>query len=196
MKLRPRSFAPILVLIILGMIGVVAYLILKPQTPSLYPSPTPTASQAPNGDLANWKTYTNFEANYTIKYPEYYKVEELEIFGTKEKNLRLIFSSVKTRSIRISKHLNKDRESPEEFAKDLYIANTFGQKEPIIGKDLLFENTLVANINALKVSGLWDDFVILVPLKDMIYEFSASGFSDKKGLNEFDQILSTFQFLD
>ena len=23
------------------------------------PSPTPTASQAPNGDLANWKTYTN-----------------------------------------------------------------------------------------------------------------------------------------
>ena len=64
-----HGFAPILILVILGIIGAAAYLIPKPQIPSLYPSPTPTAGQAPNGDLANWKTYRDEGFGFEFKYP-------------------------------------------------------------------------------------------------------------------------------
>ena len=33
-------------------------------------TPAPIASQAPNGNLANWKTYTNTKHGYSIKYPD------------------------------------------------------------------------------------------------------------------------------
>jgi len=43
------------------------------------PSPTPTASQAPNGDLANWKTYTNKQYSFELKHPE--EFQELQDEG-------------------------------------------------------------------------------------------------------------------
>lgn len=40
-------------------------------------TPTPTASQAPNGDLANWKTYVDSLYEYSIKYPSNMVLEQI-----------------------------------------------------------------------------------------------------------------------
>ena len=66
-KLKINSgFAPILAVLILGLVGLVAYLVLKQQTPSLYPSPTPTQTPDP---IANWKTYNDSTYGFSIRYP-------------------------------------------------------------------------------------------------------------------------------
>jgi len=77
MKKISSGFAPIIVVLILGIIAVAAYLTLKPQTPNLYPSPTPiqtpdsTANLSRDEVLRDWKTYTNTKLDYSFKYPPF-----------------------------------------------------------------------------------------------------------------------------
>lgn len=81
-----REFAPILIVAILGIIGVVTYLILKPGTLSLYPSPIPTPFKI------NWDSYSavstwlyfnqNFkttpERNFRFKYPKVFSIDNMD----------------------------------------------------------------------------------------------------------------------
>lgn len=78
-KTKNQGFAQILVVLILGIIGIVAYLTLKPQISNLYPSPTPTqipdsTANLPRVESNDWKTYTNTEYNYEFKYPTSYSL--------------------------------------------------------------------------------------------------------------------------
>jgi hypothetical protein len=84
--MKQKGFAPIIILVLiiaLVSIGYFIYKDLKPLNQSTnkitISSPTPTASQAPNGDLANWKTYTG--SLYSFKYPQDYKINENKIVG-------------------------------------------------------------------------------------------------------------------
>ncbi|MDZ7586750.1 MAG: hypothetical protein U0946_03255 [Patescibacteria group bacterium] len=45
-------------------------------TPTLSVTPNPTTSQTPNGDLADWKTYTDNKLGFSIKYPQTFNVYE------------------------------------------------------------------------------------------------------------------------
>jgi hypothetical protein len=69
-----KGFAPIIILILLVLIAGGAYhfgtknKIIPTPVASVQPSSSPTASQAPNGDLANWKTYSGKVFQY--KYPD------------------------------------------------------------------------------------------------------------------------------
>lgn len=67
MNKNSRGFVPILIVVILGIIALFGYLILESPTGRslLQPSPTPTEMQ-----MANWKTYTDSQYNYSIKYPD------------------------------------------------------------------------------------------------------------------------------
>lgn len=203
MNKNSRGLTPILIVVILGIIGIIGYLVLKAAAPSPSPSTAPAASQEPNGNLADlprdevlrgWKTYTNLQDEYSLKYPEFYEIEELGIFGSEAKEVRLLHTDG-DRRIRILKLSNTERGTLEELAKGLYFVNTYGQ-EPVVGKDISFEKTRVADTDSLKVYGIGDDFVILLPMEDKVYQFSVTGFSDNKTVNEFNQILSTFRFLD
>ncbi len=66
------SFLMLLVGILLGAGGLWGYQRLSAR--QVTPTQSPTASQAPNGDLASWKTFTNTKYNYSFKYPVNFSV--------------------------------------------------------------------------------------------------------------------------
>lgn len=203
MKRNSKGVADFLLLLIFSLVIIVgivywAYksgqISLTPPRSQTLPSPTQTTISDPT---ANWKTYTSLEDNYSFRYPEFCKIEELSIFGSKNKEMDLSFSEGDIfKRVRIHKLSNTEGKSLEEFAKDLYIANTFGQKEPEVGKDISFEMTKVSGIESLKVYGLYEDLVVLLPKGSYVYEFVVVGFKDKHSIEELNQILSTFKFID
>lgn len=66
---RSGGFTPILIILVLIALVILGYFGYKNYWPKTQVSPTSTASQTPNGDLANWKTYTNTKHKYSFKYP-------------------------------------------------------------------------------------------------------------------------------
>lgn len=60
---------------------------------SVTPSPDPTASQAPNGDLANWKTYSSKIYSLSFQYPPQWTVDEtdriVDIYDTDKNNKKM-----------------------------------------------------------------------------------------------------------
>ena len=69
-KMPKKLVIASIVLLVIAIISVAFKLILtKKPAVQLTLSPTPTASQAPTGDLANWKTYTDSNLNYSFQYP-------------------------------------------------------------------------------------------------------------------------------
>lgn len=68
-----KGFAPILIVVVLGVIGIVGYLVLRPTvirppTPSSFLSPTPLPDFS--DVTANWKKYINSQYGYSVKHPE------------------------------------------------------------------------------------------------------------------------------
>ena len=73
--MKPKGFAPVLILIIIAVLGVGFYLLKQNkyflEPPSLFfPISTATPDQT-----ADWKTYTNFGANYTVNYPSNWSIQ-------------------------------------------------------------------------------------------------------------------------
>lgn len=68
MSKNSRGFAPVLIVIIVGVIGIVSYLALAQ---SLKQTPTPSAPipKPTQESPENWKTYTNERDGYSLKYP-------------------------------------------------------------------------------------------------------------------------------
>ena len=74
MKNYLKGFAPFFIVIVIGLIGIVGYLIAKnikvPPTPSNQTTtPTQSPIQLPDADTTNWKAYTNTEYGFSFSYP-------------------------------------------------------------------------------------------------------------------------------
>mgnify|MGYP001590883866 CR=1 FL=1 len=67
-----RGFAPILIVVIVGIIGVVGFFVIK-QTPTAPSIPTPETSQE---STENWNTYINSQYKYSVKYPGHLSPQE------------------------------------------------------------------------------------------------------------------------
>jgi len=59
----------ILIILLASTTGIFAYKYYQAKQQLDQLIPEPTASQAPNGDLTDWKTYTNNDARFSFKYP-------------------------------------------------------------------------------------------------------------------------------
>ena len=95
-----KGFAHIFLLLVIVLIGIGGLFYYSWQkgliktTPSqnisLTPTPHETASQAPNGNLTNWKTYTDEVCSYTIRHPSNWNATKDQNSGVD--NLSLITS--------------------------------------------------------------------------------------------------------
>lgn len=83
LEMNQRGFAPILIVVAIAVIAVGAFLVGRstnsnPQADLQSSSPAPTSQFSPTtvDDLSTWKTYTNSEYNFDLKYPPDLSVSE------------------------------------------------------------------------------------------------------------------------
>ncbi|MDP3994919.1 MAG: hypothetical protein Q8P91_03745 [bacterium] len=196
-KIPKKLVIASIVLLVVAIISVAFKLILKNKAvvqPT--PSPTPTASQAPTGDLANpsraeskdWKTYTNSLYTFQIKYPE--KFNLTEDANKKDFYDDLVSLTHQNTSVNIKAIYGIDiyeNSKPREVAEREVMDSGF--KYSIT--DTTISGYAIA-ITTLETTPKFQTIVTIAhPNKNLFIQIS----SDIDG-KEFDQILSTFRFLE
>ena len=201
-----RGFTEIVILIavlVLAAIGGAYYLgTQKSQAPvAISPSPvaqatpTPNASQAPNGDLetANWKTYTDSKYNYSINYPPDWKTETMEYgvylgkasvggyaYGEASVGVGVLPSTLSIEEY-LSRYNNSFSGSSPKRVGTFTIGGSLGEKW---------------DINTYQ-SPNTDSFVVFLTRNDQTYYVSKSMYNidqAREHNKEVDQVISTFRF--
>ena len=199
-----RGFAPILIVLLIGIALVVAggayYFGLDhgfeksvSQTPQIT-SPTPIVSESTSSaDTANWKTYTNNQYKYYIKYPsnwltansdgDFYNDEYFSDPGI-DKNLHQRIT------IRVIKYVGPKWKNSKEYFDEIYQNST---KLTILGLPAAKEIVNGGKPN----SETYYSTNIYIYMDNLVYVLSNSS-TEKATVDKyepiFDQILSTFKF--
>lgn len=145
-------------------------------------SPTPSASQAPNGDLVNWKTYTNSTYKYSVKIPTDWEAirqsgddSVISIRPIGASNIPVIFNS---------------QSNKNNLSLNTWIDNQLGKNYPREIKKLnSYDAVFVHN-----TTSPYEFDVYYLTNGSVVYELSGSTLNNDQ-LQIFDQILSTFKFL-
>ena len=195
-----RGFTPILIIVGILIIATVAggAYYLRKDTSSLRggseatdvaisPTPTPTPDETvytESDETANWKTYTNTEYGYSIKYSQNFKTQvQAAGAGVKEAPDNAINLYI----------YNPDL---EESYLNRYINVEIFNLEPSLSNEWEQSEVLIGNTKATKYTNSTSQFDVYhmkLPNNQGVIEMQVSNSSDKKGAN--DQILSTFKFL-
>ncbi|OGG14807.1 hypothetical protein A2773_06935 [Candidatus Gottesmanbacteria bacterium RIFCSPHIGHO2_01_FULL_39_10] len=148
------------------------------------PSLSPTSSQLPLSPTpdptANWKTYTNKQFSFTVNYPPEWEVDDNDA-------LIIRFGSLTSRIDKINIYIidNKNQVTVDKLRQNLTDIDpiTIGGFQGIkgINKDYLKENKTIYSANIIKDNN--------------IFTISTVDFQDTNLKTTFDQILSTFKFL-
>ncbi len=180
-----------------------------PQTPAqLIVIPTHILSNQPypsvsnSDETANWKTYTNIDYKFSLKYPNSYKLYENEEVSvdnvrTPKPNVVSIVSNtiptinsnfVMTISTKNSRYSNIDDEvNNNDWCN--YITSQKGKSIFLNNlKALLFENTPCGSFGSTVIYTFKNNVVYLIKIE------SPASYSSIKEVT--DSILSTFKFLD
>ncbi|OGM33127.1 hypothetical protein A2803_00275 [Candidatus Woesebacteria bacterium RIFCSPHIGHO2_01_FULL_44_21] len=202
--MHKRGFAPILVLLIvliLGGIGFVAYSSFNksPNTQILQsPTPLPSTNRFSVSSKQGWRKYTNLEQGFSIELPQSYIVDDKTfaqsvVIYSNEDMLQRKFGPVEQDELKIEITSPKKSFGNQKRYKDL--------------KEFVYETDhdsglVVANVSWIKV----DDQEIPKEIDGdrELYYFLNDGFlyiitkklNDSNLNPEFDQVLSTFRFLD
>lgn len=210
--MNQKGFAPILIVILIAL-AVGGYLLYQkqvkpvviPQTviqPTSVPVISPVASDS--AETANWKTYTNTDGKYLIKYPSDYLLEETDSIKTPEKfpvgkKQVAIKSSAQVVNfiIYINYYPILDLSQTNEAMQQVSgcdsenvreIKNGPKGRDFIIGDQtaILYEDSLCAQFTAANFYSSHND---------RVYSISVAS-TEKYGLHKtiVDQILSTFKF--
>lgn len=223
-----KIFIIITTVILLTIIGVGIYVLgtrkNQPAIQNLQPTSSPTASHSsPTNDInlestgsaetANWKTYTDVENQYSVRYPSTWSIEKysreyafvgnsqgIKIFSEYQKshksNLYITIEVEKnTKNLSLDDFLNNyllcgdaaavDNKCPKgEYGTKIVIAGLLGRKLVNPPGPIASEQVIV-----LKSDKIFSFFVPTAQLNDDAYSFQ-----DKEAY--FDQILSTFKFTD
>ena len=163
------------------------------------PSPASDASPAPNGaeETANWKTYTNPQWKFSLSYPSSFYIKDKstqEFWLVFDKKPLVEFPYITEGWNELSIHIVEQEFSESEIKNGLSI----GEKNP---KQIIF-----SGVKANKSK--WDS-VLSACFTSIIFNYSGFGWEisypnilyddgNKCGDADpiYDQILSTFQFLD
>jgi len=156
------------------------------QTPSPKPITDETASPVPNGIGANWKTYTNRNFGFSIKYPT---DQEFEVNETL-KNTIFIAAPQSDYGVVISIKDNPNSLPLRDWLASQNLGSTQINGQPLKFSDFQLENKTVGNQIGLKVGPSPSYILVTLPIARKI--LSISGYTLEEKL--FDQILSTFRF--
>jgi len=206
--MKQKGFAPIiiLVLITLAVTGYFGYKNYWPK-PQTLTTPTPIADQAPNGNLANWKTYTNQEFGFSIKYPSDYSLHDdgpNEVEQQKEKGQQISGTQPAILDTITFSNLAKNQFSISIFPKtpNADINNVY-EFSGICGtqfadKTISNQISQLGNIQYKRVQQSLPDKKVMTDI--CLYNFNGNLItlrsSDSSTSNLLDQILSTFKFLN
>jgi len=191
-----KGFTQIIIPIMLAVIAIVGigYWAYKNgqirSIPSFSPTPTPNstanqtpngdlASRSPNGDLANWKDYINTKYYYSVKYPENWIYKELS---------------------KDYVYFNPQDVSDNDQSISIKVTNSKSVINPVIAE---FETVRDITLNGQKIeikkyksgSSVYR-YVATFKNQDDNFTFGFSRYTDNKYEPYFDQILSTFKFLE
>lgn len=196
--MKQKGFTTILILVGILVIGVVAggaYYLGKQVSPK--PSPASivtsqsTPSSVPSDEIANWKTYTDNKYGFSIKYPDTWKYLETPTEIYKTNNPQVWFGSglpmpqTDARAevaISISKDDPSSKWKPENFEN---------YKSESVQLDNIVGTRITGNY---KIAPERKDVVVIIRSKDYYFEVLPANF-DNESLKKFNQILSTFKFL-
>lgn len=187
MNKNSHGFAPILIVVILGLALVIGYLVLKPTLPSseLIPS-TPSEEST-----ANWKTYSDNEI--VFKYPPNWIVGEKYLHGSSSET-EFEFNFGKPLYLRVQANYNqvtgKPYTSVDEYTE--FLGNERGNitlsNQPAIYRSIEGGEHTLAFEEVITLTPNSKFFVILY--------YQPSFLNERVPSNTFNQILATFRFLD
>jgi hypothetical protein len=189
-----------IVVVVLIVVGVVAYFQFKPKlSPQPEVSqPTPSPIQTSIDETANWKSYTDSNSKYLFKYPNNYKIQQIQaIVGS---NFPKVVSKIVLGGNQYILTITVAENTPK-YTLDEALGN--GPNTNYL-KDLLNEKEIqkvkIDNSDALSVenlpvgqSGSLRDVIVI--RNEYIYQFNLEP-DNEQSSKEFDQILSTIKFLD
>lgn len=179
----------------------------KPAAQTVTPSPTPT------DETANWKTYTNSQYGYSIKYPSNYRIYTSGIVQEATRSSEIGISNLKDENSVLTIHVDEKKHSSIEnmnlsqIAEVNYVSNVSNHNyikqiiAPLKLTSLDGQPAYTYTLIAAGYSGKWRGFPVgainnfrkittLETEKDGLY-FTLVFPSDDPNLN---QILSTFKF--
>ena len=201
-----RGFAPILALILVVVVGTDAYFLIKQKeihiesgpvteittSPTIVPT-EPIISQIPALDKSNWKTYIG-HCGFSLKYPETYSVETLQSCPEGHHQDGSITSPDYGQTLLINIYVDN---TPSSTNFDDEIESYLGWTKPNQEVTSLMGNPAIKlkyneNEQAGFDGGVSTGILILKDKK--FFQFNVTG--DETTISIFDQILSTFKFLD
>lgn len=178
-----KGLAPILIIILIAVAIIGGYLIYQKQLESVFqqtqstPAPVFKKESSAPAEIADWKTYTNKDMSFSITYPPNWQI----IIDKPNKAV-----------------LGFEDAGPSFFTqlypnpKRLSLKNWFNENRSLLfqtGVDFTFSEITIDNHSGLKASGGFGPFVLLdAPPKESIIVVGGESL-------EFNQILSTFKFL-
>lgn len=182
---KQKGLAPILIVILIAL-AIGGYLIYQKQTkpvsvsqPVTQSSPSSAVSPVPNGtgETTNWKTYTNKEYGYYLKYPSSWIINE-------EATKSPVFSKIKI-------NLNESSDIPS-------FTITVGKQNSLIKKGLnkttLGDVPATSSINGA-VGGIFNETISTSRDNyDYILELGYTSHEDEWEQDLLQKILSTFKF--
>lgn len=189
-NINSKNLPSILIVAILGMIALTGYFVINPNA---FPFRS-TSTQAPTGDIENWKTYRSEEYGLKFKYPSNWKESPRQPTETDPvqeiQDGRRIFSFFFTNRINYNNETGKPFKDLQEYAnmpyagKLVYVGGQEGmQYLPRAGSEHIYEVIFFSK-------DLKDIFTIKLITNTKTEE------QIQEGQKIFNQILSTFRFLD
>lgn len=187
---KQKGLSPILiVLLITAIIG--GYLIYsgKINLNKSQLTPVQTTQPSPSDETANWKTYSNLESNYSIKYPN--------ILNYRTSNYQ-----------REDRKVNADIFSPVDQSYEITIISYSKEAIPSLEFNATTTNEKLINISGQKVKRKEGIEVVsekgtvihVGPIEHpdrnyLIIYTSGNNIAEENSLRTFDQMLSTFKFI-
>ena len=178
----------------------------QPETPSPVvsqptPKPTPTPTQPVTDPTAGWETYTDIERRFSFRYPPAWEMNKVrgrmtgeivsfDFWGPTQKPNTELYDGI---AVIFSERENMEGLSPKEYAlKENPPERDTGVTES--------EGTVSVGGRAgykLVVSGLGTSVLTYLPFGETLLEIIVFGaVDDVLYSNQYNQILSTFKFLD
>lgn len=196
-------------IIILASIALIisAFFILDNKPKSTSQNPTESASPSPKIDTTNWKMYTNSNFGYSLTYPNDWYVIEPGNDGTKSINIKNYLGSEITEAEKKNVSIGPNKISITVGLYDENIQSNQSLTDFLKATDKWFsamdgeptsvEDIKIAGKPALKLN-YSRPFYVFSDGENVFYSYFYSYFvpGNSNFLLIFNQILSTFQFLD
>lgn len=143
-------------------------------------------------ETANWKTYTNSKYKFSFKYPPDWEIPPDLSEGYPEQNFVLLYKNYNEIVLGITENIESVSQAKKAIYGERADSLDFEFGDTKIG-NLVFKGPVFSEGRVPEQEGEWLNFIIH---KNILYAFSVDTDNPDEDFETFNQILSTFQFID